>query len=171
MVPTKIRDATPADFDAIAAVYNHYIANTVVTFELEPVTPEEIGRRIETVTRDNPWLVLETGEGVVGYAYASRWHARAAYRHTLETSVYLSPAACGNGHGRRLYDELLRRLEGRGVHVLMAGIALPNAASVTLHERLGFVKAAHYTEVGYKFDRWIDVGYWQKTLTNPIEHA
>lgn len=159
-----IRDAKPADAAAIAAIYNHYIAKTVVTFEEVEVTAEEMRRRRRLVAEKFPWLVVEEAGSVVGYAYASPWHARAAYRHSVETTVYLAPDATGRGLGRPLYEALLDRLPPLGVHAAIGGIALPNPASVALHERLGFAKAAHYREVGHKFGRWIDVGYWQLTL-------
>lgn len=166
-----IRDATPADYASLAEVYNHYIVETVVTFEVTPISTDEMGRRVEGVAAGHPWIVLQTDHGVQGYAYARPWHERAAYRHTLETSVYLAPDARGQGHGTRLYCELFRRLAPIAPHVLIAGVTLPNEASVALHEKLGYVKSAHFREVGRKFDRWLDVGYWQKTLPNATEHA
>ena len=102
---------------------------------------------------------------LVGFAYAGRWHERSAYRHTVETSIYLDPARVGKGLGTRLYSALIDRLRARGdLHAAIGGIALPNKASVSLHERLGFEKTAHYREIGFKQGRWIDVGYWQRIL-------
>lgn len=160
-----IRAATPADGAAIAGIYNHYVTSTVVTFEEEPVTAAEMARRLEEVASASlPWLVAEQGGRVVGYAYASRWKGRCAYRFSVEVTVYLDPGHAGRGIGSALYGRLFPILRERGIHVVLGGIALPNEASVALHEKLGLEKVAHLKEVGFKFGRWIDVGYWQRTL-------
>lgn len=160
-----IRAATADDAAAIAAIYNPFIVDTVITFEEEPLAAEDIAARIaEVKALSLPWLVIEQDGAVQGYAYASRWKTRASYRHTVETAIYLAAGATGRGTGRRIYGELIRQLQARGIHVAIGGIALPNAASVALHERLGFRKIGHFSEVGYKFGRWVDVGYWQLTL-------
>lgn len=160
-----IRAATAADAAAIAAIYNPFIVDTVVTFEEEPLTDHDVASRIaECQQLKLPWLVVEQDREVQGYAYASRWKGRCSFRFTVETTIYLAPHATGRGTGRRLYGELIRQLQARGMHVAIGGIALPNAASVALHERLGFRKIGHFSEVGHKFGRWIDVGYWQLTL-------
>lgn len=160
-----IRPATNADAEAIAVIYDHYIRETVVTFEEEAVPAAEMARRIETVQAASlPYLVKLHDDRVVGYAYAGRWHARSAYRFSVETTVYFDAAAVGRGFGTELYGALLDELSARDLHVAIGGIALPNAASVALHEKLGFRKAAHYDEVGFKFGRWIDVGYWQRRI-------
>jgi L-amino acid N-acyltransferase YncA len=159
----QIREARSDDADAIARIYNHYIAHTVVTFEEALVSTEELTQRIEKVqTASLPWLVVEQERDVVGYAYAGPWHARCAYRFSAEVTVYLAPDHVGRGLGALLYGALLPMLRARGFHSVIAGIALPNPASIALHEKFGLHKAAHYEEVGYKFNRWIDVGYWQK---------
>lgn len=161
----SIRDAGPDDAAAIARIYNHFINETVVTFETEEVSADEIARRIEGIQSQSfPWLVAERDGQVVGYAYAGPWHARCAYRHSAELTVYLDPGSVGRGLGRRLYEQIIETLSRRDIHTVIGGIALPNDASVALHEKLGFQKAAHYREVGFKFDRWIDVGYWQRIL-------
>jgi phosphinothricin acetyltransferase len=158
----RTRLATPADSAGVAAVYNPYVLGSTVTFEEEEVGPEEMASRLAVVAAaDLPWLVAEGPEGIVGYAYASRWKGRSGYRHSVETSVYLAPHATGRGLGRRLYEDLYDRLRARRLHAVMAGIALPNAASVALHERMGLRQVALFREVGLKFGRWIDVGYWQ----------
>ena len=157
-----IRRATLEDAPAVARIYNPYIRNTVITFEEVEVSAEEIASRMRTVADASlPWLVLEDDGLVIGYAYASRWHARSAYRHTAESTIYLDSSVCGRGHGRRLYGALLDELRGLPIHVVVGGIALPNDASVALHEKMGFEKVAHYSEVGRKLGRWIDVGTWQ----------
>jgi len=160
-----IRDALDADVEAICAIYNHYIEHTFVTFEEVCLDAVAMGARIQSV-RDKglPWLVLEEEGEVLGYAYASPWHVRSAYRHSVESSVYLSYQAGGKGRGTALYEALIARLRGRDIHCVIGGVALPNPASVALHEKLRFEKAAHYKEVGWKQGRWIDVAYWQLML-------
>ena len=157
----EIRSATPADAAAIAALYNWYIANTVITFEVDPVPAAEMARRIESVLEAHDWLVLERGGELLGYAYTGRYHARAAYRFAGESTIYLRHGVGGQGLGTTLYGELLRRTFARGLRTVIGGIALPNEASVRLHEKLGFVKVSHLARIGYKFERWIDVGHWQ----------
>lgn len=162
-----IRDVTPSDAVTIAAIYNHFVTDTIVTFEETVVTVEEMARRIEGVRSASlPWIVAEEAGRVVGYAYASKWRERSGYRFSTESTVYLAPGAGGRGLGTRLYDALLPMLRALGVHAVMGGIALPNDASVALHEKAGMRKVAHFEAVGFKFDRWIDVGYWQRILTD-----
>lgn len=164
-----IRDVQSDDVDAVRDIYNYYIEHTVVSFEEQPVTASEMRTRIQIVTADFPWIVLVEDDTVAGYAYAGKWHSRCAYRSTVESTVYLAPSAVARGIGTKLYTELLDRLRQLPIHSVIGGIALPNAASVALHEKFGFEKAAHYKQVGYKMDRWIDVGYWQLILND--EHA
>ncbi|GAB3455729.1 GNAT family N-acetyltransferase [Massilia terrae] len=160
-----IREAQAQDAEAIAAIYNHYVCNTTVSFELEPVGAAEIARRVEAVRSIGlPWLVIEQDGKLAGYAYATRWRERLAYRSSVECSVYLDAAAHGRGLASALYEELLRRLAALGVHAAIGGIAQPNPASVRLHEKFGFEQVAMFREVGRKFDRWVDVGYWQRLL-------
>lgn len=159
-----LRDACAADAAAIAAIYNHYVANTVISMESDPVGVDEMARRLRDIQGAAlPWLVLVDGGVVLGYAYASKWRARPGYRHALESSVYVDAAQRGRGLGSTLYRALIARLAGR-VHCVIGGIALPNPASVALHERLGFIQVACFTEVGHKFGNWVDVGYWQLHL-------
>ena len=163
----SIRPATAADAACIAAIYNHYIATTTISFEEEPVTAADMAQRIADVGASRlPWLVMFDGDKLIGYAYATKWRVRAAYRFAVESSVYLDPEHAGKGAGTMLYEALLAELRGRGLHVAIGGIAQPNEASVRLHERLGFRKVAHFSEVGMKFGRWIDVGYWQLKLAD-----
>ncbi|BCT93315.1 N-acetyltransferase [Lysobacter helvus] len=160
-----LRDATRTDAPALATIYNHYIASTCVTFETAPVSADDMAARIaDTQALPLPWLVAEGEGGVVGYAYATRWRARHAYRFAAESTVYLAPEQMGRGLGTALYTALVHRLRAHSLHTVIGGIALPNAASIALHERLGFRKVAHFEQVGFKHDRWIDVGYWQLQL-------
>jgi phosphinothricin acetyltransferase len=160
-----IRTATASDADSIARIYNHYILNTIVTFEEQAVSAEEMAGRIAEVRSASlPWLVAEQDGQIVGYAYASKWKGRCAYRFSVESTVYLDPNAVRKGHGSKLYEHLFASLRECGMHVVIGGIALPNPASVALHERFGLKKVAHFSEVGFKFEKWIDVGYWQVRL-------
>jgi L-amino acid N-acyltransferase YncA len=160
-----IRPATTADAAAVAAIYNHYVLETLVTFEEEAVSPSEMARRIQEVESASlPWLIAERGGQVVGYAYASPWKARSGYRFSAEITVYLDPGQARRKIGSKLYGQLFPLLQSRGIHAVMGGIALPNQASVALHEKFGLEKVAHFKEVGFKLDRWIDVGYWQRAL-------
>jgi L-amino acid N-acyltransferase YncA len=161
-----IRTATLSDAAAIAGIYNHYVKETVVTFEEEPVSAAEVARRIgEVQSASLPWLVAGEGADVVGYACATRWKARSGYRFSAEITVYLAPGHAGQGIGSKLYGQLFPLLQARGIHAVMGGIALPNEASVALHEKLGMRKVAHFEQVGFKLGRWIDVGYWQRILS------
>lgn len=163
-VADMIRDASADDAPAICAIYNHYATDTIVTFEERPVTTTEMQSRMAAVLERLPWLVLECDGTVAGYAYASPWKARSGYRFTVESSIYLAPAHIGRGFGSALYRSLLGNLRTRNIHCVIGGAALPNPASVALHEKLGFTKTAHFRENGFKFGRWIDVGYWQLLL-------
>ena len=154
-----------SDAEAIARIYNHYILNTVVTFEEQTVSADEMAGRVKAVEAASfPWLVCEHAGQIVGYAYANKWNARSAYRYSAECTVYLDPARTGQGFGTALYDALFAILRDKKMHTVIGGIALPNEASVAIHEKFGLKKVAHYQEVGFKFNRWIDVGYWQVTL-------
>lgn len=161
-----IRDAKPDDSEAIADIYNYYINNTIVTFETESVSSNEMSQRIsETLSHDLPYLVYEESDEVIGYAYASPWKGRCAYRYSVEVTVYLAHNSAGKGLGTQLYQALFARLKSQGYHTAIGGISLPNPASVGLHEKMGMEKVVHFKEVGFKFDQWVDVGYWQKALS------
>lgn len=160
-----IRRAATADADAICGIYNHYVAHTIVTFEEEPVSRSDMARRInETLAAGWPWLVAAEGDHVLGYAYAGKWKSRCSYRYTAEATVYLEKSATGRGLGSALYAALIAEVKPMGMHAVIGGIALPNDASVALHEKLGFQQVAHFRQTGWKFDRWIDVGYWELLL-------
>jgi L-amino acid N-acyltransferase YncA len=156
-----IREATNSDAKMITDIYNYYILNSIITFELDPVTPEEIARRMEVYRKVGPYLVHEQAGEVIGYAYVSRFRERKAYEHSVESTIYLNYGCGGQGIGFMLYSELLTRVS-QTYHVIIGGIALPNDASVKLHEKCGFKKVGHFSEVGKKFGKWIDVGFWQK---------
>jgi len=163
---TSIRAALATDADAIATIYNHYILNSVATFEEQAIAPEQIQQRqSEIQSHALPWLLLEQDGQLKGYCYASPWNKRASYRDSVETTIYLSPQAVGLGLGHRLYHALFSMLRDQNKHVAIAGITLPNDASVALHEKMGMKKVAHFEQVGNKFGQWLDVGYWQVLLT------
>ncbi|MCC8363327.1 N-acetyltransferase family protein [Lysobacter sp. A6] len=160
-----IRPAEQDDAAAIAAIYNHYVATTCITFETEPVSTVEMAGRIgEGHDAKLPWLVSVEGGAITGYAYASKWKGRCAYRYSVESTVYLDQARKGCGIGKALYAALIDALRAREMQTVIGGIALPNDASIALHERLGFERVAHFKRVGFKQERWIDVGYWQLLL-------
>ena len=161
---SEIRHATPIDADAICRIYNHYVTDTIVSFEETPVAAAEMALRITDLTRTHPWYVYEESGRVVGYAYAGPWRTRAAYRDAVESTVYVESGLVGSGIGSKLYDALIPELRRRSFHCAMGGIALPNTASVALHEKKVFIKVAHFREVGWKFQRRIDVGYWELVL-------
>ncbi|MFP5227860.1 MAG: arsinothricin resistance N-acetyltransferase ArsN1 family B [Acidobacteriota bacterium] len=160
-----VRVVRTQDAGTLAEIYNYYITQTVVTFEEDPVTASEIAHRIQQVhTASLPWLVAEISGRPVGYAYATKWRVRPAYRFSTEVTVYVAPHHDRRGIGSALYAELLATLRDSRVHAAMGGIALPNEASIALHEKFGFAKVAHFNQVGFKFNRWIDVGYWELLL-------
>ena len=161
-----IRLVNDEDARAVADIYNYYVINTAVTFEEEPLEPSDMLERFNDIHEaDLPWLVIEHEDVVSGFAYASKWKGRCAYRHSVEVTVYLSHEAKGLGLGSRLYSELFKRLRVKNIHVALGGISLPNDASIALHEKFGMSKVAHFSEVGYKFGQWVDVAYWQAKLS------
>ncbi|HET9819081.1 MAG TPA: arsinothricin resistance N-acetyltransferase ArsN1 family B [Rhodanobacteraceae bacterium] len=162
---TDIKLATGQDTLAICAIYNHYVAKTCTTFETEPVSTDDMAARIERAVHASlPWLIAVEQGRIAGYAYAVPWRARSAYRRSVELSVYLDRRDVGRGIGTRLYGTLLDSVREQGMHAVIGGVALPNRASVALHERFGFRKVAHFEQVGHKLGRWVDVGYWQLLL-------
>ena len=160
-----VRPAHPGDAGQIAAIYNHYVMTSIITFEeTEVAAPEMAHRIIEIQSTPLPWLAAVKDSRIVGFAYAGKWKVRAAYRFSTEATVYVHPEVGRTGVGSELYGQLLAALKFRGVHSVIGGIALPNDASVRLHEKFGFKKVAHFREVGFKSNRWIDVAYWQLNL-------
>lgn len=159
-----IRDVKISDAKAICDIYNYYVENTVITFEEEPVTAQEMTCRIEKILANYCYIVYEVDGKVVGYAYASTWRARSAYRFCVESTVYIDHQYQGKGIGTKLYLELIKQLKELDFRVIMGVIALPNKSSVKLHEKLGFYETGYFKEVGLKFDKWIDVGYWQYNI-------
>ncbi len=160
-----IRQASTIDAGSITNIYNYYISNTIVTFMEDPIPVAEIIAGIETANANQlPYLVAEKDNQILGYAYASKWKGRCAYRHSVEVTVYLDQAALGQGIGSSLYTTLFTELKEKSIHVALAGISLPNPESIALHEKFGMQKVAHFNEVGFKFAKWVDVAYWQVIL-------
>jgi phosphinothricin acetyltransferase len=159
--PVKIEDAP-----VIRALYNYYIENTVITFEEIPISDEEMESRIKKVSAKYPWFVWEEADEILGYAYVNTWKERAAYRYAVEDSIYLKNDSFGKGIGRSLLTKLLEEVRKTEIHAIVAGITVPNDPSVKLHEKFGFKKIAQFNEIGFKQNRWLDVGYWE--LITPI---
>jgi phosphinothricin acetyltransferase len=167
MSALTIRPVRAEDAGAIAAIYNHYVRGSIVTFEETDVTAGDMAGRIGAITASYPWLVGEVDGAVVGYSYARKYHERAAYRHTVETTIYLGHDQHRKGYGRALYGALLNRLPALGVHSAIGSISWPNPGSVGLHEALGFVKVGHFPQIGFKGGRWIDVVYLHRFFEAP----
>ncbi|HEX7857440.1 MAG TPA: GNAT family N-acetyltransferase [Sphingobium sp.] len=161
-----LRRARPEDGADMAAIYAPYVRDTLITFETEAPDATEMARRITYRTGSNlPWIVAQGADGtMLGYAYAGHFHVRHAYRFTVEPSVYLTEAARGRGVGRQLYERLFTILSEQGFRQAVALIALPNPASVTLHERFGFRHTGTHERVGHKLGGWIDVGLYQRAV-------
>lgn len=160
----QLRAARDTDFEAIAAITNHYITSTAIHFSYEPVSPTELRTLWAATHVRYPWLVSELDGEVVGYAKAGSWRERAAYRWSCEVGVYVAPARRRQGIGLPLYRELLAQCAAAGFRSAIGSITLPNAPSVALHEQLGFVAVGVVTSAGWKLGQWWDVSFWQKPL-------
>jgi L-amino acid N-acyltransferase YncA len=161
---SAVRDATPADAAACAAIYAPYVTDTAISFESQPPTADQMSERITAAQRTHAWVVLEDGGRVVGYAYGGPHKDRAAYRWTCEVSVYLEPGRRRSGAGRALYEALFERLAARGYRMLVAGMTLPNPASEGLHRAVGFAPVGVYRRIGWKHDSWHDVAWVQRPI-------
>ena len=165
-----VRGASESDAAACAAIYAPYVTETAVTFETAAPSPGEIAVRIAVASRDHAWLVLEHEGRVVGYAYGGPFHSRPAYRWACEVSVYLELGRRRTGSGRALYEELFTRLAARGFRTAVAGMTLPNEASVGLHQAMGFEPVGTYRRIGFKLGAWHDVAWCQRALAGGDEH-
>ncbi len=162
---SHIRPVRIADAARLAEIYNYYIVNTTVTLELEPITADEMARRISEISSSHPYFVYEEDGKILGYTYAHPWKTRAGYQgHSLETTIYLDVEARHKGIGRLLVQHLEEECGKAGYHVLIANATDENKDSLAMHERLGFKQVAHYEEVGRKFDRWIGINSFEKKL-------
>jgi len=160
----EIRLAKPSDARSLLDIYAPYVENTAITFEYEVPTVEDFTTRIEKTLEKYPYLVAEEDCVVLGYAYASTYYARAAYDWAVELYVYVSQDARGQGVGTKLYDELEDLLDQMGYVHFLACISLPNEASLALHRKRGYQQGAHFPKIGYKFNRWYDIVWLQKSL-------
>lgn len=161
----QIRTATADDAPAIHAIYLPVVRDTVISFELQPPSVDEMRSRITSTLQTLPWLVgVDDADAVCGYVYASRFRERAAYQWAVEITAYVRADCRGQGVGRQLYARLFPILADLGYHQAVAGIALPNAASVALHEAMGMKPVARFEQIGHKLGGWHDVGYWQMAL-------
>ncbi|WP_018610028.1 GNAT family N-acetyltransferase [Uliginosibacterium gangwonense] len=160
----KIRQASLEDAARICEIYNPFILDTTVTYELEAVSVEAMRERILAKQRKHDWLVAEDESGVLGYGYYGRFRERAAYDHVVESSIYLAPQARGKGLGTLLYNAIIHRAHEQGYREMIGVVALPNPASAALHESLGFAAVGTLVRSGFKFGRYLDTGIWQKSI-------
>src|SRR5262245_48179912 len=163
-----MRRVTAEDAERIAAIYNWYILNTIITFETDVVSPQEMKKRIQEKITEYDWLVGEANQEVIGYAYCGPFRPRTAYHHTVESTIYQTQESIGKGFGRALYLQLLESVRSRGFREVVGVIALPNPQSIALHKAIGFAEVGVLEKVGYKFERYIDVGLWQLSVA---QHA
>ena len=172
---TTVRPAEPADAVAVNAIYSPIVRDTAISFEVDAPSKQVMAGRIESTLVRYPWLVAERQGDLIGYAYAGEHRQRAAYRWSVDVTAYVAETARGSGVGRGLYTLLVEILRAQGFRAAFAGITLPNAASVALHESVGFEPFAVYREVGFKLGIWRDVGWWRlglsKTPGSPAEPA
>jgi len=166
-----IRPVSPRDAAAICEIYNYYIEDTIISFEETPLGTAEMEDRIRKISAKFPYFVWEEGSNgmansrssceINGFAFINTWKERSAYRFSAELSIYLRDGFQGSGMGRKLMEKLLEEVRKTDIHSLVAGIALPNDRSIALHEKFGFKKIAQFEEIGCKFNKWLDVGYWE----------
>ena len=164
-----IRVARESDADAMAAIYAPIVRDTGISFEVDPPGPEEMARRLRATLPTHPWLVAEEAGTMIGYAYSGKHRDRAAYRWSVDVSAYVDARARRKGVGQALYGKLIALLQRQGFHSAFAGIALPNQASVGLHEAMGFKPLGIYQEVGFKQGQWRDVGWWRLGLSSSLD--
>jgi L-amino acid N-acyltransferase YncA len=160
-----IRPYSPADIPAVTRIYGHYVRDTVITFETEEPDEAEMANRFSTIAgKAHPLLIAEQDGAVLGYAYASTYRPRAAYRFTCEDSIYLAPDAVGKGLGGLLLTRLIEDSTRAGLKQMLAVITAERANSIRLHEKHGFRFVGRYEALGYKFDRWLDIVHMQRAL-------
>lgn len=160
-----VRQFTIDDIPALLDIYNHYVSNTVVTFDIEPLSISTFEAKVNRINAEYPFFVFEDNQGILGFAYASRFRPKPAYNFTVESTVYVKQDAHGKGIGSRLYEALLTALQQTDTHTVIGALTIPNEASVKLHEKFGFKEVALLKEVGLKFGKWHDVGMYQLKLS------
>ena len=156
-----IRNVQIKDAKQIVEIYNYYVLNSIVTLDLVPFSTQDFEEKIKTISSQFPFIVYEENDVLLGYAYANTFRTKPAYNNTVELTIYLKYDELGKQVGKKMYSELLDQLKKQNYHVVIGGLTLPNDASIKLHEKFGFEKVAHFKEVGYKFNKWHDVGFWQ----------
>ena len=159
-----IRNVLNSDIPQVVEILNHYVRNDSCTFQINTYSISEISEKIAEITKVYPYIVMEEDNEVIGFAYASRWREKNAYDKSAETTIYLNPKHKYRGLGKILYQELIEQLREKNFRLLVACLTLPNPSSVRLHESLGFEKVGEFKDAGYKFNRWYNVGFWQKVL-------
>ncbi|MCK8060537.1 MULTISPECIES: GNAT family N-acetyltransferase [unclassified Fusibacter] len=159
-----VRDAKVDDAQAICEIYNPVVRQTTISFEEQEVGVEEMKSRIERISHSHTWIVYEVDGEVLGYAYASQWRGRPAYRYSVESAIYISDGLQGKGVGRLLYESLISRLKESGFKLIVGVVAGENPRSELLHEAMGFEKVGTFKNAGFKFGHWIDVTFYQKSL-------
>ncbi len=166
-----IRNIEKKDAEAMSAIYNYYIENTVFTFDEDPSDKQYFAEKLEKLEGKYPCLALEEDGKLAGFAYASPYRVKPAYRYTAESTIYLDYHFAGRGYGTMLYSELLEKLKQAGIRNVIAVLGLPNKASEALHKKLGFREEGRLREVGWKFNKWIDIGFWRLDLEKrgPVE--
>lgn len=159
-----IRQISATDVAKILPIYNFHVENTIVTFDLIPLTVQQYTEKVLRIAKEYPFLVFEDNNEIVGYAYASSWRPKPAYKQTVESTVYVKNNIQRKQIGTKLYTELLKQLKEKNYKVVIGGISLPNETSIKFHEKFGFEKVGHFSKVGKKFDQWVDVAFWQLNL-------
>lgn len=156
-----IRNVKLEDSKEIVDIYNYYILNTCVTFDMDKLDSKDMEKKIKEKINKDPWIVYEEDNKILGYAYVGEWRSKAAFNFTKEVTIYLNPVEKGKGIGTKLMDELIKRCKENGINTLISVITVPNDASTYLHEKFGFKKVAYYEKVGFKQEKWLDVESWQ----------
>jgi len=159
-----IRKVHINDFEQLLDIYNYYVQYTIVTFDTEPLKLKVFKEKVERISKAFPFIVFEKDNEILGYAYGSKWRQKPAYNNTVESTVYVKHDVHGKQIGTKLYTELLKQLKQQKFHTVIGGLTLPNEASVRLHKKFGFKEVAHFEQVGLKFNKWLDVGFWQLTF-------
>lgn len=157
-----IRNVKVEDAKEIVDIYNHYILNTNVTFEVEALASGEMAKRIEKKIKDNPWIVYEEDNKILGYAYVGEFRERIAYKFTKEVTIYLDKSVVRRGIGTKLMEALIERCKTEyDIHTLISVVTVPNASSISIHKKFGFERVGYFKEVGFKNNKWLDVEYLQ----------
>tara|TARA_R110002049_G_scaffold41236_4_gene124499 strand:+ start:2010 stop:2492 length:483 start_codon:yes stop_codon:yes gene_type:complete len=159
-----IRTFQIEDTKQLLDIYNYYVLNSVATFDDEPLSLETFSEKVTCIKEDYPFIVFEENHEILGYAYGNKFRPKPAYNKTVESTVYVKDGVHGKQIGTKLYTELLKLLKQENYHIVLGVLTLPNAASVKLHEKFGFTQVADLKQVGFKFGKWQDVGFWQLNL-------